>query len=93
MQRRLSLCYREGRVTWEWQRAHDAIQARLLSEDYGAETQVTQQELATYVGAAREGVNRVLQDWRWPGIVDLERSRVTVKFAQRLAALGGPSQI
>lgn len=65
----------------------------MLSEDYGAEIQVTQQELAAYVGAARESVNRVLQDWRRSGIIDLGRSRVRVKIAQRLAALGGPSRI
>jgi CRP-like cAMP-binding protein len=65
----------------------------MLSEDYGAEIQVTQQELAAYVGAARESVNRVLQDWRRSGIIDLGRSRVRVKVAPRLAALGEPSRI
>ncbi len=65
----------------------------MLSEDYGAEIQVTQQELAAYVGAARESVNRVLQDWRRSGIIDLGRSRVHVKVAPRLAALGAPSRL
>lgn len=91
------------RLRWMSERMEEAtllpLDARLarrlimLSEDYGAEIQVTQQELAAYVGAARESVNRVLQDWRRSGIIDLGRSRVNVKFAQRLAALGGPSRI
>lgn len=65
----------------------------MLSEDYGAEIQVTQAELAAFVGAARESVNRVLQEWRRSGIIDLGRSRVTVKTAGRLAALGERSRI
>lgn len=65
----------------------------MLSEDYGVEIQVTQQELAAYVGAAWESDNRVLQDWRRSGIIDLGRSRVLVKVAQRLAALGEASRI
>ncbi|KMO42311.1 transcriptional regulator [Methylobacterium tarhaniae] len=64
----------------------------MLSEDYGAEIQVTQAELAAFVGAARESVNRVLQDWRRSGIIDLGRSRVTVRTARRLAALGERSR-
>ncbi len=84
------------RLRWMSERMEEAtllpLDARLarrlvmLSEDYGAEIQVTQQELAAYVGAARESVNRVLQDWRRSGIIDLGRSRVHVKVAPRLAA-------
>ncbi|WP_238243721.1 helix-turn-helix domain-containing protein [Methylobacterium iners] len=54
---------------------------------------MTQRELAAYVGAARESANRVLQDWRRSGIIDLGRSRLNVKFAQRLAVLDRPSRI
>ncbi len=91
------------RLRWMSERMEEAtllpLDARLarrlvmLSEDYGAEIQVTQQELAAYVGAARESVNRVLQDWRRSGIIDLGRSRVHVKVAPRLAALGAPSRL
>ncbi|KMO40393.1 transcriptional regulator [Methylobacterium variabile] len=65
----------------------------MLSQDYGSEIQVTQHELAAFVGAARESVNRVLQGWRRSGIIDLGRSRVTVKTAQRLAAIGEQPRI
>ncbi|ONF50505.1 Crp/Fnr family transcriptional regulator [Methylobacterium radiotolerans] len=63
-----------------------------LSEDFGAEIQVTQQELAAFVGAARESVNRVLQDWRRSGLIDLGRARVTVRASHRLVALGARAQ-
>lgn len=92
-----------GRLRWMSERMEEATllpldtrlarRLTLLSEDYGAEIQVTQTELAAFVGAARESVNRVLQDWRRAGIIDLGRSRVTVKTARRLAALGARSGV
>jgi CRP/FNR family cyclic AMP-dependent transcriptional regulator len=92
-----------GRLRWMSERMEEAtllpLDTRLarrlimLSEDYGAEIQVTQTELAAFVGAARESVNRVLQDWRRAGIIDLGRSRVTVKSARPLAALGARSRV
>lgn len=91
------------RLRWMSERMEEAtllpLDARLarrlimLSQDYGAEVHVTQQELADFVGAARESVNRVLQTWQRSGIIDLGRSRVTVKVAKRLAALGAQTQL
>ena len=48
--------------------------------------------LAAFVGAARESVNRVLQDWRRSGLIDLGRARVTVRASHRLVALGARTQ-
>lgn len=90
------------RLRWMSERMEEAtllpLDARLarrltmLAEDYGAEVRVTQQELAAFVGAARESVNRVLQDWQRAGVVALGRSRVTVRTPEHLAALGAPGQ-
>lgn len=90
------------RLRWMSDRMEEAtllpLDARLarrlimLSQDYGAEIPVTQQELAAFVGAARESVNRILQNWRGAGIIELGRSRVTVRVAQRLVALGERAQ-
>ncbi|KLK91165.1 transcriptional regulator [Microvirga vignae] len=49
-----------------------------LSEDYGCELHVSQEELAVFVGASRESVNRQLQDWRRRGWVELSRNRIRV---------------
>jgi CRP-like cAMP-binding protein len=55
-----------------------------LSEDYGAEVQVSQEELAVFVGATRESVNRQLQTWRRQGLVELGRNRIRVLHPPRL---------
>jgi CRP/FNR family cyclic AMP-dependent transcriptional regulator len=91
------------RLRWMSERMEEAtllsLDARLarrlimLFQDYGAEIHVTQQELAAFVGAARESVNRTLQGWQRSGIIELGRSRVTVKMAQRLVALGERHQL
>lgn len=66
------------------ERALLPLEARLahrlvaLSEDYGHELHVSQEELAIFVGASRESVNRQLQDWRRRGWVELSRNRIRV---------------
>jgi CRP-like cAMP-binding protein len=55
-----------------------------LSEDYGAELDVSQEELAEYVGAGRESVNRQLQTWRRQGSVELGRNRIRVLQSAQL---------
>ncbi|EJW09312.1 transcriptional regulator, Crp/Fnr family [Rhodovulum sp. PH10] len=55
-----------------------------LVADFGAELQITQDELAGLVGVTRESVNRQLQEWRASGIVELGRGRIRVDV-QRLA--------
>jgi CRP/FNR family cyclic AMP-dependent transcriptional regulator len=64
-----------------------ARMARRLSElakDFGAELDLTQNELSTLVGGARESVSRQLQKWRRLGIVALRRGRIIIVDANRL---------
>jgi len=49
-----------------------------LSEDYGHELHVSQEELAVFIGASRESVNRQLQNWRRQGWVELSRNCIRV---------------
>jgi CRP-like cAMP-binding protein len=66
------------------ERALLPLEARLahrlvaLSEDYGRELHVSQEELAIFVGASRESVNRQLQNWRRQGLVELSRNCIRV---------------
>jgi CRP/FNR family cyclic AMP-dependent transcriptional regulator len=55
-----------------------------LTEDYGADLHVSQEELAIFVGATRESVNRQLQTWRRQGLVELSRNRIRVIHPPRL---------
>jgi CRP/FNR family cyclic AMP-dependent transcriptional regulator len=47
-----------------------------LAEDYGSEVRISQEQLGVYVGAARESINRQLQQWRRDGILELKRGRI-----------------
>lgn len=47
-----------------------------LSEDFGEEIEITQEQLATYLGVARESVNRQLRAWQREGLLDLRRGAV-----------------
>jgi CRP-like cAMP-binding protein len=57
-----------------------------LSEDFGSDLHVSQEELAIFVGATRESVNRQLQTWRREGWIELGRNRVRVLQPARLWA-------
>ncbi|MCB5175860.1 Crp/Fnr family transcriptional regulator [Microvirga lenta] len=56
-----------------------------LSEDYGCDLHVSQEELAIFIGATRESVNRQLQTWRRQGLVELSRNRIRVLQPSRLS--------
>jgi CRP/FNR family transcriptional regulator, cyclic AMP receptor protein len=58
-----------------------------LIEDYGAELNVSQEELAVFVGASRESVNRQLQGWKQKGMIELGRNRIRLLDRQRLTPL------
>lgn len=83
------------RVRWMTERMEETVlmplHARLarriiaLADDYGAEIAVSQEELAVFVGATRESVNRQLQVWRRQELVALRRGRLEVLDAGRLA--------
>ena len=58
-----------------------------LASDSGSELHISQQQLAVFVGAARESVNRQLQLWRKDGILDLQRGRILVQNIGKLGAV------
>jgi CRP-like cAMP-binding protein len=86
------------RIRWMSERMEESVllplSARLsrrllaLADDYGAELHISQEELAIFVGATRESVNRQLQAWRRGGIVELGRSRIHVLDPDALSAAG-----
>jgi CRP-like cAMP-binding protein len=85
------------RIRWMSERMEESVllplPARLarrliaLSEDYGVELAVSQEELAIFIGATRESVNRQLQAWKRQGLVELGRNRIRLVDRLRL----GPS--
>lgn len=84
------------RIRWVSERMEEAVllplQVKLarrlcaLAEDFGSEVHISQEQLGSYVGAARESVNRQLQDWRKQGILELKRGRIVLLKPDRLAA-------
>ena len=58
----------------------------ILADEHGIPTdagteiglRVSQQDLASMIGASRVAVNKQLQAWRQAGIVDVRRQRVTI---------------
>ncbi|MCI0599938.1 MAG: Crp/Fnr family transcriptional regulator [Beijerinckiaceae bacterium] len=57
-----------------------------LAADFGSEVHISQEQLGIYVGAARESVNRQLQQWRQQGILEIHRGRILLLNANRLKA-------
>ena len=86
-----------ARIRWMSARTEEAsflsLERRLvrrlvgLCEDYGDEIAVSQEELAAFVGATRESVNRQLQVWKRGGLIELGRGRIRVLDIGRLDAL------
>ena len=84
------------RIRWVSDRMEEAVllplHARLarrlcaLADDFGSEVHISQEELGIYVGAARESVNRQLQEWRRAGIIELRRGRISLIAIDRLSA-------
>jgi CRP/FNR family transcriptional regulator, cyclic AMP receptor protein len=84
------------RIRWTSDRFEESIllplQVRLarrlcvLATDFGSEVCISQEQLGIYVGAARESVNRQLQQWRRQGILELRRGRILLLNANRLRA-------
>ena len=84
------------RIRWVSDRMEEAVlmplHARLarrlcaLADDFGSEVHISQEELGVYVGAARESVNRQLQEWRRAGIIELRRGRISLIDMDRLTA-------
>lgn len=81
------------------ERAFLSLEARLahrlaaLSEDYGSDLHVSQEELAVFVGATRESVNRQLQTWRRKGLLALGRNHIRLLDPSQLrGTLGEESE-
>src|ERR1700719_1524846 len=88
------LCWR---LRWQSERMEEPVSQPLpvrlarrlvaLAADFGAEVHISQQQLGVFVGAARESVNRPLQQWRKDGILDLQRGRILLQNLSRLTAI------
>jgi len=61
-----------------------------LSQDYGAELTVSQEELAAMTGVTRESVNRQLQEWKDEGWLSLGRKRLVVHDEEALWRIARP---
>jgi CRP-like cAMP-binding protein len=59
-----------------------------LAEDFGEEIEITQDQLAAYVGAARESVNRQLRVWQKAGLVAVKRGRIILLDQNAVSAEG-----
>ena len=55
-----------------------------LGSDFGSEVNISQEQLGVFVGAARESVNRQLQQWRKDGILDLQRGKIILRNMSEL---------
>jgi CRP/FNR family cyclic AMP-dependent transcriptional regulator len=83
------------RIRWMSDRMEESVlmplPARLarrllaLVDDYGAEIQVSQEELAIFIGSTRESVNRQLQEWKRRGLIEIGRGRIRLINRQGLA--------
>lgn len=64
----------------------------ILSEEFGDDIPASQEQLAGFISASRESVNRQLQAWKKQGIVTLHRGGVTLldpaRLEQETAMLG-----
>lgn len=84
------------RIRWVSERMEEAVLLPLhvklarrlcaLAADFGSEVHISQEQLGSYVGAARESVNRQLQQWRKQGILDLHRGRIVLLKMAKLEA-------
>ena len=59
-----------------------------LADDFGNEIEITQDQLAAYVGAARESVNRQLRVWQRAGLLDVKRGRIVLLKPDAIGAKG-----
>jgi CRP-like cAMP-binding protein len=60
-----------------------------LSADDAFDFPITQSELAEALGISTVHVNRVIQSFRASGILNIQRSKVTLKDIEQLVKIGG----
>jgi CRP/FNR family transcriptional regulator, cyclic AMP receptor protein len=85
------------RIRWMSERMEESVLQPLpvrlarrlcaLSSDFGSEVHISQEQLGVFVGAARESVNRQLQQWRKDNILDLQRGRILLRNLARLTVI------
>jgi CRP-like cAMP-binding protein len=85
------------RIRWQSERMEESMLQPLpvrlarrlcaLASDYGSEVHISQEQLGIFVGAARESVNRQLQQWRKDGMLDLQRGRILLQNMTKLTAV------
>ena len=85
------------RIRWMSERMEESVLQPLpvrlarrlcaLGSDFGAEVHISQEQLGVFVGAARESVNRQLQQWRKDGMLDLQRGRILLRDLPRLTTV------
>jgi len=85
------------RIRWMSERMEESVLLPLpvrlarrlcaLASDFGSEVHISQEQLGIFVGAARESVNRQLQQWRKEGLVDLKRGRILLLEAAKLSSV------
>jgi CRP/FNR family cyclic AMP-dependent transcriptional regulator len=63
-----------------------AVLLRLTEGRAGSEVAVTHQELGDMIGALRETVSKILEEFQQDGLVELRRGHVLVRDAERLRA-------
>jgi CRP/FNR family transcriptional regulator, cyclic AMP receptor protein len=83
------------RVRWISERMEEAVLLPLpvrlarrlcaLATDFGSDIHISQEQLGIYVGAARETVNRQLQEWRRQGILEMGRNRISLLKMNKLS--------
>ena len=88
------------RIRWMSDRMEESVllplPARLarrlvaLSEDFGTDLHVSQEELAVFIGATRESVNRQLQTWKRQGVIALGRNRIQLLDRGALRPVADP---
>jgi CRP/FNR family cyclic AMP-dependent transcriptional regulator len=85
------------RIRWMSERMEESVLQPLpvrlarrlcaLASDFGSEVHISQEQLGVFVGAARESVNRQLQQWRKDGILDLQRGRILLTNMGKLTSV------
>lgn len=65
----------------------------LTADTGGSELNLSQSELAEFVGATREAVSKTLSSWRRIGVIDASRGGLTIRDRDALHALAEPDLI
>lgn len=89
-----------ARLRWVSQQVEDlallSTEGRLASRlivlhhkftDGSGDLQISQSDLADYLGVTRESTNKVLQNWRTRGVIDVSRGSISIRDHAALAEI------